>query len=1146
MAIAIQTNGSMGSTGGLTLTQSVTLAGANRALVVWVYNEATGGAITSVKHNSIGMTQFASIVVPNAGTNRTLYGFYLAAPTIGTFDIVTTRPSTAGGSMYGAYVQVTGANQSGIPSTSATVAVNTTTGNYTLSTTTTVDNTLVLGASVNETTANGIGANTTSLDSASNLLSARRTTVPSTPAGSFGISWTGGATDNAAAITASFAPVVAFPTQSAGFVAASLQSLTRADTTSLSITGNITLETWVKFTTLGSDQRLINKFQSTAGNIRGNYELFVNASDKLDLIYSADGTYDAGQYTERRQDTASIVSTGVWYHVKGTATVASQVITLYVDGAVVPSSNIATGATSIGDQNYPIGVGARNENGTMGGFLNGRMSLARVWSEVHAADDKCIVFGAASNLAAEWTLDNTLTDNAGNANTLTNNNAVTFSADVPGTCAVVGIAFDAAAQSSPVGAVGSRTWAHTCTGSNRILFVGFYTGTAFGSVTSVTYAGVEMKKINTVGGGNTNSFLYYLIAPTTGTNNVVVTIANSDSLAGSSMSYTGANQTAQPDANTIGHSTGTNLTDTLTVGAENSWAVLWFRNESDGNSTGGANSVARIGAGSGNNQGYDSGGEVAAGSFSMTVNQGGSFEAWRNMASFQPVNATAGVMDLEASSSQYASAASSTSLGVTGNITYETWVKLESLPGAASAMFIAAKFTSTGDKRCWAMQLDNGNSSAGSQVLFFYIDKLGDNATPTSAYCTWTPTVGVWYHVAGVTTLGSPATIELFIDGVSTAVTYNVQTNTTAIFNANEPTVLGAINTSATPALFFDGKQQLGRLWGSQRTAAELMANWCSPIGGSDVSVDTLVVAGGGGGGCYGGGAAGGMKPTTIDIADASRAYTITVGAGGTGAVDKNAKGVNGGNSVFDSGGVLQITSTGGGGGGSQDIDSGNGAAGGSGSGGAQGAGGAGTVGQGNNGGTGASDGGGGGGGAGAVGGNSTADNGAVGGAGTASLISGASVTYAGGGGGGGTTTAGAGGAGGGGAGATGTNTGTAGTANRGGGGGGARNLGGAGSGGAGGSGVVIISAPQGRFTATGGTFTNSGGKDIWTFTSSGTWTPTSALKAEWTLNNTLSDTSGNSNTLTNVNSFVFSPDQPTICVVGALHFSPFPSHYNT
>jgi hypothetical protein len=39
---------------------------------------------------------------------------------------------------------------------------------------------------------------------------------------------------------------------------------------------------------------------------------------------------------------------------------------------------------------------------------------------------------------------------------------------------------------------------------------------------------------------------------------------------------------------------------------------------------------------------------------------------------------------------------------------------------------------------------------------------------------------------------------------------------------------------------------------------------------------------------------------------------------------------------------------------------------------------------------------------------------------------------------------------------------------------------------------IVILSAPIGTFSSvTGGTHTTSGGNDIWTFTSSGTWTPT-------------------------------------------------------
>jgi hypothetical protein len=86
---------------------------------------------------------------------------------------------------------------------------------------------------------------------------------------------------------------------------------------------------------------------------------------------------------------------------------------------------------------------------------------------------------------------------------------------------------------------------------------------------------------------------------------------------------------------------------------------------------------------------------------------------------------------------------------------------------------------------------------------------------------------------------------------------------------------------------------------------------------------------------------------------------------------------------------------------------------------------------------------------------------------------------------------AGAGGTGGGGGGGTEASpAAVAGTVNTGGGGGGSGGDWHAGANG--GSGVVIISATIGLISsATGGVHTTSGGNDIWTFTSSGTWVPT-------------------------------------------------------
>ncbi len=279
------------------------------------------------------------------------------------------------------------------------------------------------------------------------------------------------------------------------------------------------------------------------------------------------------------------------------------------------------------------------------------------------------------------------------------------------------------------------------------------------------------------------------------------------------------------------------------------------------------------------------------------------------------------------------------------------------------------------------------------------------------------------------------------------------------------------------------------------------------------VDADFLVIAGGGGAGsAFGGGggaggyrcsvtgesSGGGASAETKLVLNPTQSYTVTVGAGGTGST---GSGTNGGNSVLST-----ITSTGGGYGGGAAAGGSGGSGGGAGSfGGASTfAAASGTANQGYAGGqnTGSANyGTGGGGGAGAVGGTGTTTVVGSGGNGVSSSITGSSVPRAGGGGGAGgvgfITTAGSGGSGGGGAGGSGGAAGTAGTANTGGG-GGAGSYSGAtwASGANGGSGIVIVSYTSATQLFGGGTVTQSGGKYIHTFTSSGALSPLSQLSA--------------------------------------------------
>ena len=300
-----------------------------------------------------------------------------------------------------------------------------------------------------------------------------------------------------------------------------------------------------------------------------------------------------------------------------------------------------------------------------------------------------------------------------------------------------------------------------------------------------------------------------------------------------------------------------------------------------------------------------------------------------------------------------------------------------------------------------------------------------------------------------------PAAAGILINADSTTGAAQLPVGTTAQRPASP--VTGQLRYNSTTA---STEVYNGSVWGS--------------LGG--YSIQYLVVAGGGSGGSNqaGGGGGGGVISSSV-LVNSGTAFSITIGAGGSGS--------NGSNTTFGS-----LTAIGGGRGGGVNANGSTGGAGGGG--GFQGGnttipgsgttnqGFAGAAGQGN--GTGGNGNGGGGGGAGKVG------NGLNGGDGLQTNITGNYTTFYGGGGGScGTSGATGGGTGGGGAGGAGNGAGTAGTANTGGG-GGADSA-------AGGSGVVLVAYQSATQKGTGGTVTtytyNGLNYYLHTFTTSGTFT---------------------------------------------------------
>lgn len=211
------------------------------------------------------------------------------------------------------------------------------------------------------------------------------------------------------------------------------------------------------------------------------------------------------------------------------------------------------------------------------------------------------------------------------------------------------IAFDAKAESSVTST--SLTYSHTCTGSNLILWVGVVTyGNALDHVTGVTYNGVAMTR--TTNGFNNNSasgpavYLYYLVNPSTGANNVVISVDSSRLIIGLSASYTGAAQSGQPDNSATNQTaSGTSLSVSLTTVADNCWLVGMMDVNNGTALTAGANTTLRqqdTTSGQNSNGLFDSNGaKTPAGSYSLACSWTSAQRAAMCIASFSPAGAAA-------------------------------------------------------------------------------------------------------------------------------------------------------------------------------------------------------------------------------------------------------------------------------------------------------------------------------------------------------------------------------------------------------------------------------------------------------------------------------------------------------------------------
>ena len=136
------------------------------------------------------------------------------------------------------------------------------------------------------------------------------------------------------------------------------------------------------------------------------------------------------------------------------------------------------------------------------------------------------------------------------------------------------VTHDAASNPAKATSATSLTFAHTCSGTERVLVVGSSVDDLVPADTTATYAGVSMTGIGALTNNFDRSELFGLIAPATGANNVVITAAATQgSIAGGAESVNGADQTtgwgtaatAEADNSTAPTVTVTSATGELVV-----------------------------------------------------------------------------------------------------------------------------------------------------------------------------------------------------------------------------------------------------------------------------------------------------------------------------------------------------------------------------------------------------------------------------------------------------------------------------------------------------------------------------------------------------------------------------------------------------
>ncbi|MAG45131.1 hypothetical protein CL633_04575 [bacterium] len=165
-----------------------------------------------------------------------------------------------------------------------------------------------------------------------------------------------------------------------------------ADNTSLSITGDLTISTWLNTDNRAGDEKILTKWIS--GNTQNSY-LFKFDAGKV-LFFTPDSLTDGGNNFERTD--SAILFDGIWHHITVVYDASVPKVIFYLDGRIQTSTTTGTIQGSLPNGTAETRIGSIDGSG---GDYEGRYTQTILWNTALNPNDARQLYLAMQRLTAK-------------------------------------------------------------------------------------------------------------------------------------------------------------------------------------------------------------------------------------------------------------------------------------------------------------------------------------------------------------------------------------------------------------------------------------------------------------------------------------------------------------------------------------------------------------------------------------------------------------------------------------------------------------------------------------------------------------------------------------------------------------------------